>query len=156
MTGAASSGRRSRLEYGHFWIRPGNRKPPSFDDTQNHLLPPPTNADPHGWNSSLSLSPAIEPCYWFCLATERTSLLIDFVYVSRVRVFFFPQEHAEEVLSTLQREHARSQQKMSALLESRAKNVGDLRHQLEEQIDSLKSQLEASQVTPARKTFAKL
>ena len=66
-----------------------------------------------------------------------------------IRVFFFLfffQEHAEEVLSTLQREHARSQQKMSALLESRAKNVGDLKHQLEEQIDSLKSQLEASQV----------
>lgn len=50
-------------------------------------------------------------------------------------------------MATLQREHARSQQKMGALLESRAKNVGDLRQQLEHQIDSLKSQLEASQVT---------
>lgn len=50
-------------------------------------------------------------------------------------------------MATLQREHARSQQKMGALLESRVKNVGDLRQQLEHQIDSLKSQLEASQVT---------
>lgn len=57
------------------------------------------------------------------------------------------QEHAEEALATLQREHARSQQKMGALLESRVKNVGDLRQQLEYQINSLKSQLEASQVT---------
>eukprot|EP00752_Nemacystus_decipiens_P005084 g4614.t1 len=55
------------------------------------------------------------------------------------------KEHAEEALATLQREHARSQQKMGALLESRVKNVGDLRQQLEHQIDSLKSQLEASQ-----------
>lgn len=57
------------------------------------------------------------------------------------------QEHAEEALATLQREHTRSQQKMGALLESRVKNVGDLRQQLEHQIDSLKSQLETSQVT---------
>ena len=49
-------------------------------------------------------------------------------------------------MATLQREHARSQQKMGALLESRAKNVGDIRQQLEHQIDSLKSQLETSQV----------
>ncbi|CAB1109002.1 unnamed protein product [Ectocarpus sp. CCAP 1310/34] len=57
------------------------------------------------------------------------------------------KEHAEEALATLQREHARSQQKMGALLESRVKNVGDLRQQLEYQISSLKSQLEASQAT---------
>lgn len=59
----------------------------------------------------------------------------------------FPQEHAEEALATLQREHARSQHKMGALLESRVKSVGDLRQQLEQQITSLKLQLEASQVS---------
>lgn len=53
-------------------------------------------------------------------------------------------------MATLQREHARSQQKMGALLESRVKNVGDLRQQLEHQIDSLKSQLESSQVSRSR------
>lgn len=64
------------------------------------------------------------------------------------------QEHAEEALATLQREHARSQQKMGALLESRAKNVGDLRQQLEYQIESLKSKLDASQVR--RKTRSRI
>lgn len=55
------------------------------------------------------------------------------------------QEHAEETLATLQREHTRSQQKMGALLDARAKNVGDVRHQLQAQIDSLKTQLADSQ-----------
>lgn len=49
-------------------------------------------------------------------------------------------------MATLQREHARSQQKMNALLDARAKNVGDLRYQLEAQIESLKGQLADSQV----------
>lgn len=49
-------------------------------------------------------------------------------------------------MANLQREHARSQQKNLALLDARAKNVGDLRSQLESQIESLKKQLADTQV----------
>lgn len=83
-------------------------------------------------------------CAGMCIVSDKVGSWRMLVRVLSP-VVCLVQEHAEEALTTLQREHTRSQQKMGALLDARAKNSGDVRHQLQGQIDSLKSQLADSQ-----------